>query len=322
MAQVDSVLLCGFGGPTPGCCGRRAQCDTSCKGFEAECFVAKILGDDPRQQARVDEVSAHYKHFGGYSPYNERTELQRAALQTELQRRGHAITVEVGYRNWLPWYSDGWKSLTKKGCSQTLLTVLAPHQGKRSWDDYLEEATTAQAEVDGAPNIVGSTDALYAHPKFIDALLGRIKEQLGDSSIDPEPDALLLTAHAIPQPAERGAYRPQVEKTAALVAAAAEEQLGITSWGLGFQSAPDESRIPWSQPVMEDVMDELVSIGAKRFVVLPIGFLVDHMEVLYDLDEELAGHAQSHAVEMLRAKTVEDHPLFISALADSIEAKL
>ena len=322
MSQIDSVLLCGFGGPTPGCCGRREVCDKSCDGFEAECFVAKILGDDPRQQARVDEVSAHYKHFGGYSPYNERTEAQRLALQQELFDRGHDIVVEVGYRNWLPWYSDGWQSLTAQGKQHTLLTVLAPHQGKRSWDDYLDEAAAAQAEVEGAPAIAGSTDALYEHPKFIAALIARIQEQLGDSAIDPASDALLLTAHAIPQPAERGAYRPQVERTAALVAAAAADQLGITSWGLGFQSAPDESRIPWSKPLMEDVMDELAAKGAKRFVVLPIGFLVDHMEVLYDLDEELVEHAANLGVTMLRAKTVEDHPIFISALADSIVAKL
>ena len=322
MAQVDSVLLCGFGGPTPGCCGRRAQCDQSCDGFEAECFVAKILGDDPRQQSRVDEVSAHYKHFGGYSPYNQRTEAQRAALQDELANRGHTIRVEVGYRNWTPWYSDGWQALKGAGCNNTLLTVLAPHQGKRSWDDYLDEATAAQQALDGAPAIAGATEALYAHPKFIAALVARIQEQWADSSVDPATDALLLTAHAIPQPAERGAYRPQVEQTAALVAAAAQEHLGITAWGLGFQSAPDESRIPWSQPVMEDVMDDLVAKGAKRIVVLPIGFLVDHMEVLYDLDEDLLAHAKGHGIDMLRATTVEDHPLFIAALADSIEEKL
>ena len=109
-----------------------------------------------------------------------------------------------------------------------------------------------------------------------------------------------------------------MEKTAALVAAAAEDRFGMTTWGLGFQSAPDESRIPWSQPVMEDVMDEFKAKGVERVVVLPIGFLVDHMEVLYD-STKLVEHAKELNISMRRARTVEDHPSFIAALAEVLK---
>ncbi|TVR45285.1 MAG: ferrochelatase [Planctomycetota bacterium] len=313
MAAFDSIMLCGFGGPTPGCCGRRAQCDQSCAGFEAECFVAKICGDDPAQAARIAEVTEHYRHFGGYSPYNARSEVQRAALEAELERRGHALPVVVGYRNWPPWYADGWRRLVAAGCQRTLLVVLAPHQGKRSWDDYLAEAAAAREGIVDCPEIVGHAEALYQHPGFIDALVQRVFAAMGAV----EADALLLTAHAIPQPAERGAYRPQVETTARLVA----EAVGLPAWRLGFQSAPDDSPIPWSQPTMEACLAELAAAGARRVVALPIGFLVDHMEVLYDLDVELQAQADELGVELLRARSVEDHPAFISALAESVLAR-
>ena len=108
--MIDGVILIGFGGPTPGCCGRRAVCSKE-PGCEAECFVAKVLGDDPRQRARIDEVAAHYSALGGFSAYNELTELQRAALEAELAKRGRPMPVAVGYRNWTPWMADGWQTL-------------------------------------------------------------------------------------------------------------------------------------------------------------------------------------------------------------------
>jgi ferrochelatase len=311
----DSVLLLGFGGPTPGCCGRRGDACPKTPGCEAECFVAKILGDDPRQRARIDAVAEHYHHFGGFSPYNDLTERQRSALEAAFTAAGEEVTVAVGYRNWSPWYADGWVELMDKGCRRTALAVLAPHQGKRSWDDYIDEATAAHAEVPGAPDIVGTAGPLFAHSQFIDALLGRIAEQTEGWSDDRRQRAgLLLTAHAIPQPAERGAYRPQVEQTASLVA----ERAGFDTWHLGFQSAPDESRIPWSSPTVDDCLAEMADGGCDDIVCLPIGFLVDHMEVLYDLDTDLAGQATERGRPFHRAGTVGDHPDFIAALADSL----
>lgn len=325
-ATIDSIMLCGFGGPTPGCCGRRVHCPKAGCGFEAECFVSKILGDDPAQQSRVSQVSEHYRHFGGYSPYNERTEAQRAALEQLLAQRGHPLPVVVGYRNWPPWYADGWRKLAEQGCRNTLLVVLAPHQGKRSWDDYLEEAANAREEVSAAPAIAGHSQALYDHPGFIEALAARVTEQIlaaAGHEHGQTVDGLLMTAHAIPQPAERGAYRPQVEETARLLAQVVSEQHpSVQGIRLGFQSAPDESRIPWSQPVVDQALTALHEQGCRRVVVIPIGFLVDHMEVLYDLDVELQEHAQTLGVQLLRAQTVEDHPAFIGAMADTIIEKI
>ena len=312
MSEADSVLLCGFGGPTPGCCGRRSDCPQKDDGFEATCFVRKILGDDPQQEERVQEVVAHYRHFGGYSPYNERSEAQRLALEAELARRGTALRVELGFRNWPPWYEQGLATLHAAGCRNTLLSILAPHQGKRSWDDYIDEATAARAGMPQGPAIIGVAEPIYQHPGFIAALADRVRRAAQQLSGDDW--ALVMTAHAIPQPAERGVYRPQVERSAELL----RQHFPDHPWRLGFQSAPSSSRIPWSQPVVEDCLSELNTEGISRVVVIAIGFLVDHIEVRYDLDVELAEHAQQLGLEYQRAGCVDNHPLFISALADRI----
>ena len=166
VAMTIGVLIVGFGGPTPGCCGRREYCSRE-PGCEAECFVSKVLGDDPRQRARIDEVTEHYTHLGGFSLYNERTEHQRAALAAELEKRGSARPVAVGYRNWTPFYADGLRSLREQGCDACVLLVMAPHQCSRSWEDYLDEAQAAADQLgEAAPRILGHADVIHGHPGF------------------------------------------------------------------------------------------------------------------------------------------------------------
>ncbi|TVR11450.1 MAG: ferrochelatase [Planctomycetota bacterium] len=316
MSRVDSVLLCGFGGPTPGCCGRRIDCPQQGDGFEADCFVRKILGDDPNQESRVLEVVEHYRHFGGYSPYNDRSEAQRSALESTLAQRGMPLRVALGFRNWPPWYSHGLEQLHQAGCRNTILSILAPHQGKRSWDDYIDEAHAARAAMPHGPTLTGVAAPLYDHSDFIGALAERVNAAAQQLSGDDW--ALVMTAHAIPQPAERGQYRPQVEHTADLL----RRQFPHRPWYLGFQSAPSSSRIPWSQPVVEDCLSDCARDGIRRVVVIAIGFLVDHIEVRFDLDVELAEHAQHLGLEYQRARCVEDHPRCISAMADQIIAAM
>jgi ferrochelatase len=112
--MIDGLLILGFGGPTPGCCQRRPACAKT-PGCEAECFVAGVLGDNPARAARIAEVAGHYHHFGGFSPYNELTERQAAALQAELLRRGRRLHIACGYRHWRPWAVDALRALGELG---------------------------------------------------------------------------------------------------------------------------------------------------------------------------------------------------------------
>ena len=313
---IDGVLLLGFGGVTTGCCGRRPACPQT-PGCEVECFVSKVLGDDPRLMDRVQEVCEHYAHFGNVSPYNERTFEQAAALECELEKRGQKIPVRCGFRNWPPWYTDGLRELYEAGCRNIAYLVLAPHQCSRSWDDYINEANAARDELGpAAPACAGVTEPFFVHPGFISASAARIRESVADWDEERFAAAkLVLTAHAIPVPAERASpYRQQVIETAKQVA----EACGHPEHVVAFQSAPDNSRIPWSEPRIENVLDEVHAAGANDVVVQSVGFIVDHIEVLFDIDTEARAQAKELGMGFVWAPCVGDHPDFIGTMAERV----
>lgn len=312
---MNGLLLVGFGGPEPGCCQRRSDCPGT-PGCEAPCFVAKILGDDPRQQARVDEVVAHYRHFGGVSPYNRLTRNQAAALEAAT-----GMPTAVGFRHWTPWIADGLRELGRRGVDTCQAVILAPHQGQRSWDDYLDliDQAAATAGETGA-RVTGHLQPIASLPGFDSALEARLQETIGDWTPDRRRRAALVTtAHAIPQPAERSSpYRAQVETTAErLFASKAATDFARNI--LAFQSAPSASRVPWSQPDLDRVLAELAADPTINEVVIqPIGFLVDHVEVLFDLDTEARAHCIGLGLGMTRVPCLGDHPRFIAVLAEAV----
>lgn len=316
-APIDGLLVLGFGGPTPGCCGRRATCPKAGDGFEAECFVNGILGDNPARAARVAEVSAHYRHFGGYSPYNDLTQAQAAALATELVRRRRPIPVACGFRHWAPWAKDGLVELAAKGCRRIGLLVMAPHQSSVSWDWYLKHAAEAVDVLGaGAPEITGVVAPWWNQPGFIAATKARLEEATADWSLSRKAAALLIfTAHAVPQPVEATSpYRKQFAETARLAA----EAFGHGEHTIAFQSQPGDSRIPWSAPTILDAITAAHQAGRPDVIVQAAGFLVDHTEVLYDLDVEAVAHARALGIGFTRARCVHDHPAFIATLADGV----
>ena len=314
----DGLLLLGFGGPTPGCCGRRATCPRT-PGCEAECFVAGILGDNPARVARVNEVASHYHDFGGFSPYNQLTAAQAEALGAELARRGRNVPIACGYRHWTPWTKDALAELGRQGCTRVLALIMAPHQSSVSWDWYLKHAAEAvEALGAGAPALVGVVEPWWNRPGFIAALAGRVREATVGWS--PERFAaaeLIFTAHAIPEPVARTSrYCQQFAETAHLVA----EALGHPRHTVAYQSGPGDSRIAWTGPDIVPVVQAAHAAGARDLVVQAAGFLVDHTEVLYDLDVEARGEAARLGVGFTRAACVHDHPAFIAMLADGVEA--
>lgn len=277
-------------------------------GCEAACFVSGILDDDPRQSGRIAEVVGHYRHFGGFSPYNRLAAAQATALGNELQRRGRQIRIELGFRHWTPWIPDACSKLSD--CTRVAGLVLAPHAAARSTEAYRSAATR--------PDIRWA-ESFHAHPGMAGAVVERLLQAtLGWSPQRLAEAQLLFTAHAIPQPAERASgYRDLVTASAASAARTIGKDFRIA-----YQSAPSSSPVPWSTPRIDAVLDECHAQGIRDVLVQPIGFLIDHIEVLYDLDVEAQLQAQRLGLRLTRAATVGDHPAFIAALADTVEQAL
>jgi ferrochelatase len=316
--MVDGVLMLGFGGPTPGCCERRADCPRS-PGCEASCFVSGILGDNPARQARVVEVVGHYQRLGGFSPYNRLTRAQADALEAELARRGRSLPVACGFRHWRPWAVDGVAELRQRGCREAAVLVMAPHQSSVSWDWYLSHAAEAVAAAGAeAPRLAAVVPPWWREPGFIRGIADAVGAAVqGWSAQRFTQAALVFTAHAIPEPvALRAPYSRQFAETAALAAQAS----GHPRHRIAYQSQPSDSSIPWTGPDILATIDALAAEGVREVVLAAAGFLVDHTEVLYDLDYEASARARSHGIAYTRARCVHDQPSFIAMLAERVLA--
>lgn len=320
--SIDFILCIGFGGPTEHCCQRRCDDAADCPfASRAECFVSGILGDNPARAARVAEVVPHYDVCGGTSPYNKLTEEQVSALETALADAGHALPVFVAYRHWAPWAVDVLRRIADQGLRKGLLLVLAPHQSSVSWDWYIKTVAEAEEALqdergDDTPHIVQVAQPWWQDPGYIEALADRIEEVCADWDAERRAaTAFMFTAHAIPKTIEdTSPYREQFSATAAAVA----QQLGITEHAIAFQSQPGDSSIPWSSPDILSSLRDLHAHGVKEVVVQAAGFLVDHVEVLYDLDHEARELAEELGVQLHRAACVHDHPAFISCLQQRV----
>jgi ferrochelatase len=314
--KADGILLVAFGGPTPGCCEERDPCPG-----EAYCFVHGILGKSEAREKRVIEVAEHYKHLGGFSPFNALTFEQAKNLEAALSKRGHKVPVLAGMRHWKPYVKDSLAELGKRGCKSLLAVIMAPHQSTVSWDWYVKVVGEAEEELGASsPRIAGYLDPWWTHEGFIAANVERIRAATKDWSKDRfARAALIFTAHAIPLAVQRTApYEKQFKESAAAIARALEKPEFLTA----YQSQPGDSAIPWSRPSAVEVIGEQAAKGVKDVVLSPIGFLCDHVEVLYDLDVEAKEHAAKVGVVYTRAETVGSHPRFIDMLADLIAARI
>ena len=310
--RYDSVLLVAFGGPTPGCCKKYNK--NTCPG-EAYCFVEGIVGPAESQIARVKDIASHYIKLGGFSPFNELTFKQADALEKALQARDLALPVYAGFRHWTPYLSEVIAEMAQKGHRKILGIIMAPHQSKFSWEWYQQTVKKGIDAVDGEKPTIDYLDPWYTRKGYIGAIAEIIKTACGDKLEDAE---LVFTAHAIPQAAaDNSPYIQQLGKTGEAVAQA----LGKTQFSLAYQSAVENSPIPWTEPDINDWIRDQKKDGVHTIVASPIGFLCDHVEVLYDLDIEANETAEASGIDFMRAGTVGDHPKFINMLADFVRQK-
>jgi ferrochelatase len=321
--KIDSVLLVGFGGPTPGCCHAADPCPG-----EAYCFVHGILGKSPARDKRAQEVAGHYRELGGFSPYNELTFAQASALEKALAERGTPLKVDAGFRHWRPYVKDALEGMRARGLERSLAVVLAPHQSTVSWDWYIKVVGEAQEQINSggelgarSPEIAGYLDPWWRHEGFIEANVERIRERThGWDAQRFARAALVFTAHSIPMAVARtGPYTRQFAETASDVAS----RLGVREFVCAYQSGPDDAAIPWTEPTIGATLDAIARRGSvEDVVVVPVGFLCDHVEVLYDLDVEARAHAAKLGLNLHRVGTVGTHPAFVGMLADLVAARV
>ena len=310
--EYDSVLLVAFGGPTPGCCQKYNN--DMCPG-EAYCFVEGIAGEAESQKERVKDISAHYVKLGGFSPFNELTFKQADALETALKARNLPLPVYAGFRHWSPYLKEVIAEMAQKGHRKILGIIMAPHQSKVSWEWYQQEVKKGIDAVDGEKPTIDYLDPWYTHKGYVGAIAEIIGTACGDRLEHAE---LVFTAHAIPQAAaDTSPYTQQFEKTGEAVA----KQIGKTRFSFAYQSEVENSPIPWTQPDISDWLKAQKEEGIDTVVASPIGFLCDHVEVLYDLDIEAIETAEACGIDFIRAGTVGDHPKFINMLADFVSKK-
>ena len=310
--KYDSVLLVAFGGPTPGCCQKYNK--DACPG-EAYCFVEGIAGEAESQRERVKDISAHYVKLGGFSPFNKLTFEQAAALEIALQKRDLSLPVYAGFRHWTPYLKEVIARMAEKGHRKILGIIMAPHQSKVSWEWYQQTVKKGIDAVDSEKPTIDYLDPWYTHMGYVGAISEIIKIACGDKL---ERAELVFTAHAIPQlVADTSPYTQQFGKTGEAVA----QEIGKSRFGLAYQSAVENSPIPWTQPDINDWIKTRKAEGVDTVVASPIGFLCDHVEVLYDLDIEATETAAACGVDFIRAGTVGSHPKFINMLADFVYQK-
>jgi len=303
----DAVLMIAFGGPT--------------KPEEIRPFLANVLRGVPVPPGRLEEVARHYEEVGGKSPINELTFRQAKALAELLDREGPKLPVYVGMRYWHPLASEAVEQMMRDGVRHAVGLVMAAHDsGAASWGKYVDAVTKAlEAAGPGAPR-VEYAPACPDHPDFVAAVAAQVRLQLEEiPSERRDGTRVVFTAHSIPTAiAAETPYIQQVQESCRLVAKAS----GQPRWSLAYQSRSGDPRRPWLEPDVSDVLRELSAEGCRSVVVAPIGFVCDHVEVLFDLDLEARAVADSLGIELRRASTVNDHPLYIRALADLVRQRV
>jgi len=299
---IDSVLLIAFGGP------ERPE--------DVRPFLQLVTAGRRIPPERLEEVAHHYDLMGGRSPLNALTRAQAEGLRAALAADGRALPVWVGMRNWQPFLHETLAEMKDRGCRRALGIILSSLQTEASWLRYVEDVAAAREKVGpDAPEVVYAAP-WSEHPRFIEAMADRARAALAGIELARRADArLVFTAHSVPVSMAAGSpYAAQLETAARAIGAA----LGRSGWSVAYQSRSGSPRDPWLEPDVGDVIRALARDGAHDVVVVPVGFVCDHVEVLYDLDVEAKAIAVACGVGFHRAVAVNDHPAFIAMLADLV----
>jgi len=295
--SYDAVLVLSFGGPE--------------KQDDVIPFLENVLRGRNVPRERMLAVAEHYHHFGGKSPINDQNRALIAALEHELALHGIQLPVYWGNRNWHPLLADTLRQMRDSGVRRALAFVTSIFSSYSGCRQYLEDIERARAHVEGAPE-VHKLRKFYNHPLFIDAQADEVRIALAGRKAQ-----IIFSAHSIPVTmAQSSDYQKQIQEACRLVA----EKVGIADWRLVYQSRSGPPEQPWLEPEIDDVLRELEP--GTNVALVPIGFVSDHIEIVYDLDIEMQEIAHERGVNLVRAPTVGVHPRFVRMIRELIEERL
>jgi ferrochelatase len=301
----EAVLIVAFGGPQ----GRA----------DIRPFLERVLRGRRVTPERVEEVAHHYEIFDGVSPITRLTRLQAQGLEQRLSVAGYQLPVYVGMRNWHPLLVDTLREMHAAGIRRAVGFIAAAHHSYSSCQQYRENVAHARQELRaeaGADVDITYVGSWFDHPLFIEVNARHVRAAADRLPTEARDNArLIFTAHSIPRSmSDNSRYEAELRETSRLVAAAA----GIADWALVYQSRSGRPEDPWLQPDVCDYLRAEHARGLRAAILCPIGFVCDHIEVLYDLDKEAAAVCEGLGLPMVRAEAVNDDPGFVDMMADVV----
>ena len=304
MSEYDAVLIVGFGGPE--------------KKEDVLPFLENVLRGKPVPRERMLEVAEHYYHYNGVSPINQQVRDLIAVLEPALKSADIDLPVYWGNRNWDPMLVDTMQQMKADGIHSAIGLVLAGYSSYSSCRQYRENIMHARENVGAGAPTVDKIRVFFNHPDFVAVNAERIRDALQDIPAQLQADCrIAFTAHSIPMSmADNCRYAAQLQEQCRLVAEALEWP--DERWNLVYQSRSGRPQDPWLEPDICDHIEELHAGGAKSLVISPVGFLSDHIEILFDLDEEAREKCDELGMAMARSKTAGTHPQFVNMLVELI----
>jgi protoporphyrin/coproporphyrin ferrochelatase len=316
--SYDALLLVSFGGPDGP--------------DDVLPFLENILRGRNVPRERMLQVAEHYSHFGGRSPINEQNRQLIAAVERDLAENGPRLPVYWGNRNWHPLLPDTLRQMAADGVERALAFVTSPFSSYSSCRQYREDISRAQQQFGPSAPQVDKLRTFFNHPGFIEPMVERTSAAL--QQIPParcESTPLIFTAHSIPiAMAQNSRYEEQLRESCRLVverlgdSLSLRERTGVrVNWHLVYQSRSGSPQQPWLGPdVGEFIEHQHARSPLKDVVVVPIGFVSDHMEVLYDLDTEVRQLCRRLDINMVRAATVGTHPRFVQMIRELVVERI
>lgn len=299
--SYDAILILSFGGPE--------------SRDDVIPFLENVLRGKNVPRERLLEVAEHYYLFGGISPINQQNRALIAALTKELETHGPRLPIYWGNRNWQPLLTDTLRQMKNDGVQHAIAFFTSSFSSYSGCRQYRENIVKSQEEVGKGVPTVDKLRSFYNHPRFIEANVDRVQAALRKIPSERHSTTqLVFTAHSIPiAMAEGSDYTTQLREAVRLVT----EQVGLPDARLVYQSRSGPPSQPWLQPDVGDYLKSLKERGRYTdVVVVPIGFLSDHMEVLFDLDTEVRDLCNQIGLNMVRAKTVGTHPALVSMIRE------
>jgi len=306
VSSYDAILLVSFGGPE--------------KPEDVMPFLENVTRGRNVPRERLLEVAEHYHHFDGRSPINDQNRALMAALQQELAAHGPRLPIYWGNRNWHPFLTDTLRQMKADGVKKAIAFVTSAFSSYSGCRQYRENIADSQAAVgDGAPHI-DKLRVFHNHPGFLEVIRLETQDALNQLPAALRDNAeVMFTAHSIPLSMARGS-KYEAQLLAAVNAIASTLQL--QNFRLVYQSRSGPPQVPWLEPDVLVAIRESAARGVKALVLVPIGFVSDHLEVLYDLDTEAKQLCDELGITMTRAATAGTHPAFVRMIRQLIVERM